>query len=80
MHIHVNDSNKNFRLTLPTGLVLNRFTALFIPRFLKNKGIKINRAKAVAFVKCLNRYRRSHKDWVLVEAESADGSFVKIKL
>ena len=80
MHIHVNDSNKNFRLTLPTGLVLNRFTALFIPRFLKGKGIKIDRAKGVAFVKCLNRYRRSHKDWVLVEVESIDGTFVKIKL
>jgi len=34
----------------------------------------------VAFVKCLNRYRRSHKDWVLVEVESIDGTFVKIKL
>ena len=80
MHIRVKEKNTKFRLALPTGLVLNRFTALLSPRFLKDKGIEIDRAKAVAFVKCLNRYRRSHKDWVLVEVESADGNFVKIKL
>lgn len=80
MHIRVKGKGKIFRLALPTGLVLNRFTALLIPRFLKNKGIKIDRAKAVTFVKCLNRYRRSHKDWVLAEGERADGSFVEIKL
>ncbi len=34
----------------------------------------------LAFARLLNRYRRSHPEWVLVEVESADGDYVKIKL
>lgn len=80
MRIRVKDENTNLRLLLPTGLFLNRVTAVLAPGLLKKQGVTIERKQAVAFVKALNRYRRSHKDWVLVEVHSKDGAHVKIKL
>ena len=75
-------SNKgpNIWLPIPSGLVLNRFVAGIAPRYLKDHGINITKEQAVAFIVALNRYRRKHPDWVLVEVQSSDGDYVKIKL
>ena len=70
----------NIRLPIPSGLVLNRFAAGFAPKYLKEYGIDITRQQAVAFTKELNRYRRKHPEWVLVEAECSGGEYVKVKL
>ena len=47
---------------------------------LKEYGIDISKEQAVVFVKALNRYRRKHPEWVLVEVESSNGEYVKVKL
>jgi len=75
-------SNKgpNIWLPIPSGLVLNRFVAGIAPRYLKDHGINITKEQAITFVVALNRYRRKHPDWVLVEVQSSDGDYVKIKL
>ena len=70
----------NIWLPLPSGLILNSFVARLAPKYLKDQGIDVTKEQAVAFVKELNRYRRKHRNWVLVEVESADGDHVKIKL
>lgn len=70
----------NIRLPIPSGLVLNRFAAGFAPKYLKEYGIDITKEQAINFVKELNRYRRRHPEWVLVEVQSSDGEYVKIKL
>ena len=71
---------RNIRLPIPSGLVLNRFAAGFAPKYLKECGINITKEQAVAFIKERNRYRRKHPEWVLVEVQSSDGEYVKIKL
>lgn len=70
----------NIWLPLPSGLVLNQFVAGFAPQYLKEYGIDISKEQAVVFVKALNRYRRKHPEWVLVEAECSSGEYVKVKL
>ena len=70
----------NISLPIPTGLILNRFAAGFAPKYLKEYGLNITKEQAVTFVKELNRYRRKHRDWVLVEVQSAGGECIKIKL
>lgn len=69
----------NLRLQIPSGLVLNRFTAGFAVNYLKKHGINITKAQAIRMIKELNRYRRSHPDWVLVKAENSDGRYMEIK-
>lgn len=49
-------------------------------KYLKEYGLNVSKAQVAAFVKELNRYRRRHPEWVLVEAETADGDYVKVKL
>ena len=70
----------NIRLPFPSGLVLNRFAAGVVCKYLKEQGLDISKAQAVAFLKELNRYRRKHPEWVLVEVQSSDGTYVKVKL
>lgn len=76
----VNPPNKDIRLTIPTGLVLNRLTAAVAPKCLRNSGVSITGKQAAAFVRELNRFRRAHPEWVLVEVQSANGEYVKVKL
>ena len=70
----------NIWLPIPSWLILNRFAASVAPKYLKEYGIDITKKQAAAFVKALNRYRRKHPEWVLVEAQSSGGEYVTVKL
>ena len=67
-------------LPVPSGMVLNRLTAGFAQKYLKEYGLDITKEQAASLIGEINRYRRAHPEWVLVEAQSADGEYVKIKL
>lgn len=68
------------RLVFPSGLVLNSLSARFLPKYLEEQGIHITREQALMFIKELNRFRKSHRDWKLVEVQDADGEIVEIRL
>ena len=70
----------NIWLPIPSGLVLNRFVAGFVPKYLKGYGLDITKEQAILFVKALNQYRRKHPEWVFAEVQSSDGEYVKVKL
>ena len=74
------NAGPNIRVPIPSGLVMNRFTATFVQRKLKEYGVHITAEQAVALIKALNQCRRKYPDWALVEAQSADGTNVTIKL
>ncbi len=81
MQIHVKQSQgKDIFIPLPSALVFNRFTAGYLAKQMKENGFRMDKGQARALIKALNRYRRTHRDWVLVEVESADGDHVLIKL
>ena len=40
----------------------------------------MTREEAVMQMNLLNQYRRQHRDWILVEVESADGDYVQIRV
>ena len=70
----------NIWLPIPSGLVLNRFVAGFVPKYLKGYGLDITKEQAILFVKALKQYRRKHPERVLAEVQSSDGEYVKVKL
>lgn len=81
MRIEIKDTeDADLRLWIPTGLIINRFTAMFIRPALRSHGIHISDAQAAAFVNALRESKHRFKDWVLVDICSADGSKVYIKL
>ncbi len=67
-------------IPFPSALVFNRFSADFLVKMMDGNGMKLDKAQARAIIKALNQYRRKHRDWVLVEVQSADGDYVKVKL
>ena len=75
-----NNGGPNIRLSIPSGLVLNRFASGFVQGFLKELGLDITKEQAIIFIKELNRYRQNHPKWVLVEVQSSSGEYVFIKL
>lgn len=81
MRIEVQQSEgRAIRILLPSGLVFNGLTARIAARhIMPQNGVKITGRQAAALVKELNRFRKRHPEWVLVEADS-QGNRVKIKL
>ena len=75
-----NSDGPNIFLPIPTGLVLNRFAAGLAAGYLRKYGLAVTKEQTAAFLAALHQYRRSHPEWVLVEVESADGDYVKIRL
>ncbi len=81
MKIAVKSSNgRNISFLIPSRMVLNWFTAGMIVKALEDKKVDLNKAQARCLVEALHQYRKTHKEWVLVQAHSADGDHVLIKL
>ena len=72
--------NSSANMSIPSGLVLNDISASVLPLLLRKHGITITGKQARSLVKALNRYRKNHPEWVLVEVHSAQGEDVLIKL
>ena len=75
-----NKGEKDIRLWIPTALVFNPVTALLIPVAANAHGVHITVRQAMAVVKALHGYKRRFSNWVLVEAEDADGGKVEIQM
>ena len=71
---------KHFSLCIPTPLFLNRFSAFFVIRKLKKEGVTVNKKAFYKLIKLTRKYRRTHKDWALVEVLSSDGESVRIEI
>lgn len=82
MKIHVIENGvQKVNLHLPTGLLLNRFTACLAPHFMKdNDSPPLTGAQAYRFIKALKEYKANHPEWVLVEVQSANGDYVEIRM
>lgn len=81
MRIEVkNMGEKDIHLRIPTGLLFNPVTALILPAAAKSQGVHITARQAMAFIKVLHDCKRRFPDWVMAEAEDADGDTVKIRM
>jgi len=80
MRIIVKEENHNIRLSLPTGLILNRCIAGAACREAAKYGVKLNRRQMNMLFKLLKDYRKTHPDWVLVEVTGAKDEHVLVKL
>ena len=81
MKIHIKDNNRfRFRMHLPSVLVLNPLSARLIAKRLRKQGLGITGRQAAAFSKSLNRYRREHPEWLLVEVLECNGTQITVQL
>ena len=87
MRIAVNSEEKSFSIRFPSFLLFNpivatiggsRLAKKYI--FDDNMDIRISKKGVRKLFREINRARRKHKDWYIVEAMSGDDVGVKIKL
>lgn len=79
MKIIVNrEIGHGINLRLPTGLLLNSLTARIVCGFLNDKGVSIPHCQMNVLFREVERYRKKHPNWKLVEVDSADGEHVEI--
>lgn len=73
-------AGREFRIVVPTGLLLNRLTAHFIPGALEKRGIALTSDQMMKLIQTIRDCRRKNGKWKLLEAETADGDYVEILL
>lgn len=79
MRIIVKGGDTNINLIIPTSFLCSRIGVRFIAKHCTEKEDEQSCEKIKAMAKELNKFRKKHKGWVLIDAES-DGERVLIKL
>ena len=81
MKIKIKNEEKKIFLRIPTSWVFSGIGLCFLKMFDKNgdfKGLTFKKMRNIR--KTIRRMRKKYKNWNLVEADSTDGSYVRIKL
>ncbi|MBR3904933.1 MAG: hypothetical protein IKJ51_04415 [Clostridia bacterium] len=82
MRIFVTENGETkVNLHLPTGLLLNPFSATIAPVFMKAEdGTRYTGEQLRKAVQELREYIKNHPEWVMVEVDTHTGGHVEIKL
>ena len=81
MRIKIKTERHTIHLAFPNRLFLNRVALSFLKKNDSEgmwKNVKPSQMRRIR--RTIRQMRKTHKGWYLVEAESADGTGVKIKL
>ena len=83
MKIIVKNKKKNFRLRLPTRLVLNSLSAWILQRGISKNSDTVVRVKTKdlrRFFREIRRMKKINPEWKAVYIERKDGSMIDIEL
>ncbi len=81
MRIYIKEeTGKEMNIRIPTGMALNRMTAGVITKACQKNGTDITKEQLRVLIKEVKEYKKHHKNWKLVEIDSADGEHVEIVL
>ena len=80
MRIIVRSQGFKLWLPVPTGLLFSDLTAAFLPRIMAQNGVTITKEQAVTLMRGIRKCKRRHRGLTLVEAQTANGDYVEIKL
>ena len=81
MKIEITDEKKRIAINIPTRILFSRFGLLVIRLGDRGKRFRTLRGRDMKKIrKEIYRMRKLHKDWSFLEADSQDGSQVRINL
>ena len=66
-------------IPIPMGLFCNRLTAGIAAKVMEQNGMTLTPAQLVKLMRVIRQCKCRHRNWVLVEVESAEGDRVLIK-
>ena len=80
MIVKVRSDEIKLWIPIPLGLVFNDLTAAFLPKIMEQNGMSITPKQARKLIRGIRKCQRRHRGLTLVEAETASGQSVEIKL
>ena len=80
MIIKVRSEEIKLWIPVPLGLVFNDLTAAFLPKIMEQNGMSITPEQARKLIRGIRKCQRRHRGLTLVEAQTAYGQSVEIKL
>lgn len=81
MKVIVREREKTkLHLTLPTGLVMNGFSAQIAPLVIRKSGYDCSAEQVRALFRAIRQYKRAHPDWRLVDIQTKDGDTIIVEL
>lgn len=80
MRIRIRTETSNLILPLPSSLIWNRLSGRLFAAGLRQAGASVTDEQMQHLVTALRQYRRAHRNWVLIQAHTADGTDVEVRL
>ena len=80
MVVKVRSGNSKLWFPIPLTILFSDLTALFLPKMMEQSGVTMTRKQARKLVRATRKCLRRHRGLTLVEAESATGDWIEIKL
>ena len=80
MVIKIRSEEIKLWIPVPMGLVFSDLTAAFLPKLMEQNGMTMTAEQARKLMRGIRKCRRRHRGLTLVEAETAYGQSVEIKL
>lgn len=82
MKVQIKTGDRDFSLSLPTKMIFSKFVLrmVFKSARLGEKAVKLSPDGAEVLIAELQRIKKRHGTWELVEVQSADGEIVKVTL
>lgn len=80
MRIRIRTEKSKLVLFLPGIVLLNRLSGRIFAAAAREVGVGVTDAQLERLIPLLRQYRRVHRNWVLLEVSTADGTRVEIRL
>ena len=80
MRIIIRSQGFKLWIPVPTGLLFSDLTAAFLPKIMEQNGMTITPEQARKLMRGIRKCKRRHRGLTLVEAQTANGDYVEIKL
>lgn len=80
MKITVRSGNIKLWFPMPLTILLNDLTALFLPKVMERGGVTMTNRQARKLMRATRKCLRRHRGLTLMEAQTANGEWVEIKL
>lgn len=80
MVVKVRSGNSKLWFPIPLTILFSDLTALFLPKMMEQSGVAMTRKQARKLVRATRKCLRRHRGLTLMEAQTANGEWVEIKL
>lgn len=80
MRLIVRSKDMKLWIPIPTGLLFSNLSACIATKIMNRHGVAITKQQAIKLCRAVRKCKHRHRNLTLVEAQTAEGDYVKITL